>query len=187
MISIQTVTPNRTMPAPLISAAPEADPTPWIRTHQKGVWRYLRALGCDPASADDLTQDTFLAALDRLGRGEFRHRSDAQSRTYLKRTARNLWLGRQRRSQREATALADAVDALWDEHSVNQWGDDRVLAMRQCIDQLQARSAEAVGLFYREGLSRAQVAVRMGLKETGVKTLLQRVRAALKECVEGAG
>jgi len=26
-----------------------------IETHQAGVWRYLRFLGCDEAQADDLT------------------------------------------------------------------------------------------------------------------------------------
>ena len=33
-----------------------------VTLHQAGVWRYLRALGCDASLADDLTQDTFLEA-----------------------------------------------------------------------------------------------------------------------------
>ena len=36
-----------------------------IRQHQAGVWRYLRVLGCDSAGADDLTQETFLAVLQK--------------------------------------------------------------------------------------------------------------------------
>ncbi len=32
-----------------------------VRTHQVGVWRYVRFLGAEAAEADDLTQETFLA------------------------------------------------------------------------------------------------------------------------------
>ena len=32
-----------------------------IRAHQAELYRYLRYLGADPASAEDLVQDTFLA------------------------------------------------------------------------------------------------------------------------------
>ena len=39
------------------------DPAQLIEKYQVGVWRYLRALGCEPALADDLTQETFLSVL----------------------------------------------------------------------------------------------------------------------------
>ena len=36
-----------------------------IRRHQRGVWRFLRWLGADPALADDLLQEAFLLLLQR--------------------------------------------------------------------------------------------------------------------------
>jgi hypothetical protein len=43
---------------------------------------------------------------------------------------------------------------------------------------------------YRDGEDRRTIALALGMKENGVKTLLQRVRAVLRACVErrlGAG
>ena len=54
-----------------------------VRDHQAMVWRYLRFLGCDPALADELTQDTFVAV--------YRHRGSPNSlgapRPYLRKVA----------------------------------------------------------------------------------------------------
>ena len=46
-------------PEPL-DATGELGPAELIERHQRGVWRYLRMLGCDSSTADDLTQETFL-------------------------------------------------------------------------------------------------------------------------------
>ena len=37
-----------------ISAATGFDPVRLIETYQVGIWRYLRALGCEAAQAEDL-------------------------------------------------------------------------------------------------------------------------------------
>ena len=50
------------------AAMPEAtgiDPVVLIQTYQAGIWRYLRALGCDSAQAEDITQETFLSVLQK--------------------------------------------------------------------------------------------------------------------------
>jgi cysteinyl-tRNA synthetase len=44
------------------------DPVRLIETHQAGIWRYLRVLGCDAALADDLNISEALGALFRLVR-----------------------------------------------------------------------------------------------------------------------
>ncbi len=36
-----------------------------VRAHQAEIYRYLRYLGADNASAEDLVQDTFLTALKK--------------------------------------------------------------------------------------------------------------------------
>ena len=41
------------------------DPVVLIQTYQAGIWRYLRALGCDSAQAEDITQETFLNVLQK--------------------------------------------------------------------------------------------------------------------------
>ncbi|HEX7449919.1 MAG TPA: sigma factor, partial [Pirellulales bacterium] len=55
-----------------------------IEEHQAGVWRYLRVLGCNAAEAEDLTQDTFLAVLEK----PFHDYQRAATAAYLRQVAR---------------------------------------------------------------------------------------------------
>ena len=70
------------------------DPLRLIQTYQAGVWRYLRALGCEATLAEDLTQDTFVAVLQR----PFNDVSPAATSAYLRKTALNLLISHQRRA-----------------------------------------------------------------------------------------
>ena len=72
-------------PAPPQQAA-GFDPVRLIQAYQAGIWRYLRALGCESSLAEDLTQDTFLAVLQR----PFNDVSPAATSAYLRKTALNL-------------------------------------------------------------------------------------------------
>ena len=56
--------------------------------------------------------------------------------------------------------------------------------MRECLQPLRDRSREAIEMHYRQGLGRAEIAARMGMKPDGIKTLLRRTRQLLRECVE---
>ena len=64
---------------------PARDPTGFVRATQPEVWRFTAAL-VDPASADDLTQETFLRAF--RGLADFAGRSSA--RTWLLAIARHV-------------------------------------------------------------------------------------------------
>ncbi|MCA9209170.1 MAG: sigma-70 family RNA polymerase sigma factor, partial [Planctomycetales bacterium] len=70
------------------------DPARLIQEHQTGVWRYLRALGCDASEADDLTQDTFFFFFW----SDFRAYADAATAGYLRRVAYNLLVSNRRRA-----------------------------------------------------------------------------------------
>ncbi len=151
-----------------------------MRSHQGEVWRYLRLLGCTPELAEDLVQETFLVVLKK----PFEQRSPAQTASYLRRIARYLHLDRCRRRKR-AESWAAAVDAISDRGALeDDVAQQRLDGLQHCLRELEGRPLEAIELFYRQRLSRAEVALRMGMKETGVKTLLQRVRAHLRQCIE---
>jgi len=143
------------------------------------VWRYLRALGASATEADDLAQETMLAACQHRG-------SDVDDdRAFLLGIARNQWLRSrrwwQRRRERE---IAAAVDQLWHATADHDGGDELLDRLRGCLEQLQPRSREALDLHYRDGLDWNAVADRVGLKPNGVKTLAQRARSALRACIE---
>jgi DNA-directed RNA polymerase specialized sigma24 family protein len=110
---------------------------------------------------------------------------------FLRRTARHLWLRRhaadrrQRRQLREMEQLAADAEQLWLRDCADD-GEALVEAARTCVGLMQGRSRMAVELCYRDGCGRAEAAARLGMKENGVKTLLQRARQWLKSCIERA-
>jgi RNA polymerase sigma-70 factor (ECF subfamily) len=150
-----------------------------VRQQQAGVWRYLRTLGCTPDLADDLTQETFLVAHHR-GLAEIE--AEALG-TFLRSTARFLYLRNVRNTRRRAELLADAADRLWARDCAPDDGAGWLEALRACVSALEGRSRRAVHLFYAENLDRNEVATRLGMRANGVKTLLHRVRNALRDCV----
>src|SRR6476620_9605142 len=87
------------------------DPARLIADHQVGIWRFLRALGCESSLADDLTQETFLAVLER----PFSEINRAATSSYLRTIARNLLVSHHRRNGRYN--LAENLDELVDEWS----------------------------------------------------------------------
>jgi RNA polymerase sigma factor (sigma-70 family) len=150
----------------------------WAAAAASRVHRYLRCLRCPRDEAPDLVQDALLAAV--------RTWRDAEPPLpWLFVTARNLWFARCR-ARRHAPAPAD-LDMLHD-RAVRELGDDggdaRVAALRACTAKLPPRSQMVLGLCYRDALPRAEVAARAGLGIDGLASLLARVKAALKECVD---
>src|SRR4051795_8801330 len=125
-----------------------ADLASLVRQHQAGVWRYVRFLGADPTEADDLTQETFLAA----ARGQFVERDERQTAGYLRVVARNQLLALRRRQNREVgTVELEAADSVWAAAA----GSDGSLAsyldgLRECLEQLEGRSRQAIDLHYQE-------------------------------------
>lgn len=166
-------------PAAVAPPAPEAI----VQRHLLGVWRYLRMQGADPHEADDLTQEAFVVALQK-GAAAL---DPAATATFLRRTARFLFL-RLRRDARAAIELADAADELWARWCEHDGGDDLVDALRRCVGQLTGRAREAVTLCYGVGsaapVAHAAAAASIGLQPNGLKTLLQRTRQLLRECIE---
>jgi len=149
-----------------------------IRAHWAEVRRFLRVLGADAPTADDLAQDAFVIAL-RKGVAERDDRDGV--RAFLRATARNVFLASLRR--RRPHSLAD-VEAVWTEEEATV--DARRDALRDCMDRLTERVQRGLHLAYGERRSRAEVAAALGIRPGGVKSLMRRARHTLKECVERA-
>ncbi|MCA8950806.1 MAG: RNA polymerase sigma factor [Planctomycetes bacterium] len=164
-------------------SAPRSAAEDAIRAHLGGVWRYLRMQGARPDEADDLAQECFVIAAKKRAL----ELEPAATATFLRRTARFLLL-RARRGGREAELLADAVDELWDRDCGSDKGDALLAALRRCLGALAPRAARAIRLAYGLGgdepASRQAVAAELGLAENGVKTLMQRTRQRLRECLD---
>ncbi len=158
-----------------------ADFAPLVAFHQKGLWRFLRLLGCTPDEADDLTQDVFVAAF----RAGIRDLGDAAIAAYLRTSGRRAFVELRTRQSRVAeTADLDAAEAVWAGAAPDDSGEEQLEALRDCISQLAPRAQEAIALFYGADAARRDVARQLGIGEDGARNLLARARATLRECLE---
>lgn len=160
----------------------QAEMAALVRTHQTGVWRYLRFLGCDLTEADDLVQETFLAVL----RKPFDVRSPRETAAYLRRVARNCLLILRRKQGHSPRAVElEAAEAVWARVAGHDGLDDYLAALGQCLETaVTPRVRRALELQYCDRATRAEIAAELNLAVEGVKTLVRRGRDALRACVE---
>lgn len=169
-----SVTGPQTPSAPLPTAHPG-----WLEPHRAAIWRFLRMLGASAQEADDLAQETLLAGcaapIPAAG----------LERAFLRGIAKNQWLRSRRWWQRHREReIAAAVDELWIATADHDDGDELLERLRECVQTLQPRARQALDLHYRDGLGWPAVAAQIGLRPNGTKTLVQRARQALRECIE---
>jgi RNA polymerase sigma-70 factor (ECF subfamily) len=169
------------LPPPAEPGGATAAAAEFVRAHQAGVWRFLRAIGCPAHTADDLAQESLLVALRRNVAAT--HAGPAAA-AFLRQTARHLWLRTRRDDLRRAAKLAEAAESLWRSECGEDDGAGVLAALRQCVEALPERSRHALERCYRDDAGRAELARELALSEHGVRTLLQRLRKALRQCIE---
>lgn len=137
--------------------------------HQRPLWAYLVRLGATPATADDLTQETFMRWLDRGDPAAL----PPQTRAFLFTTATRLLTDRWRRERRYAAwdaAVAEPATAA---------AEPQLLSGRGWHG-LSARERQLLWLAYGEEFTHAEIATITGLAAASVRVLLARARERLK-------
>ena len=160
----------------------ELSPAELVLRHQNGVWRYLRVLGCDATTADDLTQETFLRVLRR---NNLVQHSDEATSEYLRGTAYNLLISNHRKLGRmqvtESTTLLDESWQRWAGKDLT--GDEAVDALRECLEQLTDRAREALRMRFVQNVPRVEIGAALGITDHGARNLMQRAKSQLRDCV----
>ena len=146
--------------------------------HYANILRYLTALTQDRHQAQDLAQDTFLAAYRSLDR--FRIGGDFGA--YLRGIARNLFLKSLRGTARVERTVLDGVDALFERETTA--GVDGLAALDHCIQRLQTGDRDLIDAHYARGIAIRDLARLYGRSEPWVKVVLYRIRRKLKACLE---
>ena len=113
-----------------------------VQSHQAQIYRYLRYLGAPLHVAEDLAQETFVAAFQKSTQGQWRE--VAHQAAWLRGVARNLFLAHCRRAKSDPvhldTELVERAEALWaEEFPGSRDGRDRLGALRRCLQDLPAR------------------------------------------------
>jgi RNA polymerase sigma-70 factor (ECF subfamily) len=152
-----------------------------VLRHQVAVWNAAYRFLGDAATAEDLTQETFLRIFD----GARRYEPVGKFTSYLYRVVTNLCLDHARRRRPayvdEIPATAESCPSPLEEMKVRE----RDAAVRNALDRLAPRQRMAVILRYYEGLSGREVASSMGTSVRAVERLLARARAVLEGLLGG--
>jgi RNA polymerase sigma-70 factor (ECF subfamily) len=151
-----------------------------VRAHHPSVRVFLASHLRDPHAVDDLVQDVFLRAFDRLGT----LRDGTAFRAWLLGIARNRALEHLRERLRPGMPASDALEALLDRTQLAVLeGDDEearrgmeLEALRHCIRKLPPVGARLIREHYFKGRP-----INVLAQEEHM-TLL-RLREALRECV----
>lgn len=152
-----------------------------IHAHQAGVWRYLRFLGCERETADDLTQETFLKLLE----SDFEEINPHATSAFLRTIARNLFLSSVRKSLRvRSVEDIELADAAWRETGDDGDGALRLAALATCLQKLQGHTREVLEMFYKQQRKGAEIAAALRLSEENVRVMIHRAKQALRKCVE---
>ncbi len=157
-----------------------------VRVHYQAVYRLLAHLTRDVHRAEDLTQETFITALEKIG--GFQQKSSLG--TWLHRIAYTKFVDSQRTRQR--------VDGLLDRVGQSQArsvdpldaaaADEEAKKLHQALDALEESDRSVLVLHYLQGLSYREMSVVLDEPSGTVKwrthLALERLRELLPEEVE---
>jgi RNA polymerase sigma-70 factor (ECF subfamily) len=174
----------------------------WVEKHGDALFRYAVLRLKDPALAEDVVQETFLAALQSKDR--FKGKSSEKTWLFaiLKhkiidhyRKNRPNRYGKEILQEEERLDLFFKSNGRWQELP-QRWHSDPGKAQEireffdhfyRCLAQVPERNANA--FVYREidGLNTRQICELLDVTETNCWVMLYRARMLLRKCLEMAG
>jgi len=158
------------------------------RSHQAGIFTFIRSQVRHREIAADLTQETFVRAWESLPR----LRKPGAFRGWLHRIAANLVRdevksGRSRLEVTESTLLGDAETPREDAPAPESDGPEQRLVNGElsrhvwsALEELSEEHRAAVVMHHMEGMSVEEIAQVMGVRPGTIMSRLSRAREALR-------
>lgn len=145
------------------------------REHASHVFAVVRRLAGDEQLAEDLSQDVWIRAFERLDQ----FRGDAGFGTWIHRIARNLALSELRRRKRRPDVEGEASHG-----DSSPPPDDAVINRRmleEALERLPDGYREVLVLHDVEGLTHAEIAETLDVAVGTSKSQLHKARARMRE------
>lgn len=157
-----------------------------VRENADSLTAFLRASIRDQTAVDDLFQEAMLVAWRRIGDYDRSRPFGA----WLRGIAKRLLLAYYRTSAREVPLSHEKILEHLDQRMAHidlQPGtcfDERIAALKDCVDHLSTAFREPLELHYREGQTAEWIASHLSSTKHAVQKRLQRARVQLGECLE---
>ena len=149
------------------------------RSHVGRVYAVCVRMTGDRPTAEELTQETFVRAWQRLGT----FRGDAALSTWLHRVAVNIVLAHNRATSRRPEGHADSEDAVLGRHAPERVRPDVAVDLERAIASLPPRAREVFVLHDVEGHTHDEVSGLTGMAVGTLKAHLHRARRLLREAL----
>ena len=144
--------------------------TELFRRYSNPVYGFFRRRLENPARAEELAQETFVAVL----RGIERYEPRASFRTYLYSIAMKLLMAERRKSARRGSSGTDSINPCVDSCV------ERAIWVQRAIDQLDSEHRDILLLREYEQLTYEEISTLLRLPVNTVRSRLFRARTALK-------
>jgi RNA polymerase sigma-70 factor (TIGR02943 family) len=170
-----------------------SDPTEWVEAHGDYLYNYAFGQVRDASDAEDLVQETFLAAL----KARHRFNRHASERTWLVSILRHKICDHFRRKCREHPPGHDDVknqqrfdrSILWVHETAAECIspsrridlNDFRASLESALRQLPPRIAQVFAMYEMEEYASADVCSRMNISEQNLWTMVHRARKRLRE------
>jgi RNA polymerase sigma-70 factor (TIGR02943 family) len=180
-------------------AGPDLDPETWVDRYGDYLYRFAVSHIEDRSVAEDLVQETFLAAL--RGRKKFRGRSTVK--TWLSAILKHKIVDYLRKKYREQVTtdtdtITETVDGFFHENGSwkirpGEWNLDpsKIYEQREfmdtlfkCLAELPDRQSKAFMLREMEGYSTKEICNALEVSPTNSWVMLYRARMFLRRCLE---
>jgi RNA polymerase sigma factor (sigma-70 family) len=147
-----------------------------VRRHGSAVRGVLRRMGAQGAEADDVAQDAFLTAFERIA--EFR--GEGTFAAWVKKIAARLYLRRLQRDRRLGAMTAEAIE---DEADIVHGDADATIDLEEALKVLSATERLCDTMCFGAGLSHTEAAealnLPLGTVKSHVKRGLEKLRTRL--------
>jgi RNA polymerase sigma-70 factor (ECF subfamily) len=161
-----------------------------IEAYQTELFFFVKYLGADAVTAEEVVHDTFIAAYYNKKTPDIVDTKKCIS--WLRGIARNKFLKNCRNKKKDKlefnSDIMEQAEAYWAtqfDPSYNE-GNEYMTALNSCLEKIPDKQRLIVNLRYSEQNSRESMAEQLNMTEDGVKSALRRIRSALADCVKAS-
>src|SRR5688500_11512986 len=154
-----------------------------VRSHLRAAYSVALGVTNDPSDAEDVTQDAFIAALERLDECQDPDRFSGWLMRIVRNRALNL---RRSHSVRTAKPLVEAQDAVSSSDPARE--TSRALLrdeLTAALGELTETQRQVVLMHDLEGYKHREIGDVLGISEGASRFHLSTARAALRELLRG--